>query len=380
MSEIRLLNEDEIEEAVKLADSTFRDSEHKSMGEAFPYLFSNNLKQSFGAFEHNQLIAFMGLVPAVIHINEARLYTYSLGAVCTHPDFRNKGYADQILQEVKKFIDTAGASLMLVSGDRSLYTRNNCFRFGTIHHFTLQDEFLNSISASVVSANLHIREMEQSDLFHLYEAVSSQRVRYEQSVWDLAGLNYAEAYGSIHKLVHKVLVSENRNGSVNFVIIAVPENIKVGGTPFVIESAGDPDAVIELLHHAYRKYNLFQLDIAVCWHEKELISRLQSLPYQIKNNQGTLHIVNLERLLIQLIPLLQQKNTELSNALQFGLLEDGTCHISLNEDSFINVTPDELVSLLFDVDPVIEMDPRLKEQLSKLFPIPFPYTAGLNYV
>ncbi|GAA0592475.1 hypothetical protein GCM10009001_05820 [Virgibacillus siamensis] len=58
--QLRQLKPNEFEQAITLADKTFRDKEHISMGTAFPQVFSKNLNPSFGAFEGNELISFMG--------------------------------------------------------------------------------------------------------------------------------------------------------------------------------------------------------------------------------------------------------------------------------------------------------------------------------
>lgn len=374
MAQVRLLNHSEIEEAVRLSDSIFRDSEQKSMGDAFPFIFSESIKQSFGAFEDNKLVSFIGLVPATMQINGARLNVYSLGSVCTHPDFRNKGYAGQILNTIKKHINKAGASLLLVSGDRSLYIRNHCFPFGCIHQFTLRNDQLKSHFASLQSNHLQIRELESTDWFKLFEAASARTVRYEQSISDLPQLIHAEAYGSCLKLVYKVLVADNNTGSVDFVVIAIPNGTE-SNTPFIVERAGEAKTIKALLNHALKRYNLSQLDIPVAWHETELISELQGLPEKTNTNGGTIHIVNLMRLIKQLQPLIKQQQK-----IKFHPLQDGSCNIILNDEQSMNLKPDDLVSLIFNPQPSIEMDKSLRTELSKIFPIPFPCTYGLNYV
>ncbi|MBA4542192.1 hypothetical protein H1164_04660 [Thermoactinomyces daqus] len=50
MPDIRLLQTDELKEAVQLSDRIFRKSGRRSMVESFPQVFSSSLRQSFGAF------------------------------------------------------------------------------------------------------------------------------------------------------------------------------------------------------------------------------------------------------------------------------------------------------------------------------------------
>ncbi|GFZ78819.1 hypothetical protein GCM10008018_25450 [Paenibacillus marchantiophytorum] len=62
MKEIRLLQGNEWEKAIRLSDMTFREIEQGSMGSAFPQVFSPSLHQSYGMFVEKELVAFMGLV------------------------------------------------------------------------------------------------------------------------------------------------------------------------------------------------------------------------------------------------------------------------------------------------------------------------------
>src|SRR5690606_27603145 len=130
MVQVRRLLPGDIPAAVRLADHVFRDSEQTSMITAFPYSFSTALSQSFGAFVDGVLVSMMGLVPAVIRMGPATVNTFLLGQVCTHETARGKGFASSVMQAVLSHIDQSNASIMLVSGSRSMYERANCLRYG----------------------------------------------------------------------------------------------------------------------------------------------------------------------------------------------------------------------------------------------------------
>ncbi len=123
MPQYRLLRNNEYDKAITLADQVFRDAEHSSMGNAFPYVFSPELGQSFGVFINGELVSFIGLVPSVLHIGGADISAYSIGAVCTHSDYRKKGYASQLLHKVFEHINKAEASILFVSGTLPLYIK-----------------------------------------------------------------------------------------------------------------------------------------------------------------------------------------------------------------------------------------------------------------
>lgn len=105
----------------------------------FRRFFSKQLNQSLGAFDGDRLVSFIGLVPSKMVIGEAELNTFSIGAVCTHPDYRGQGISTAILKEVYDYIDQARASLLFVSGDRGLYKRNHCYHFGRVYNYEIRN-------------------------------------------------------------------------------------------------------------------------------------------------------------------------------------------------------------------------------------------------
>ncbi len=378
--EIRLVHADEMEQAVRLSDSIFRDAEQISMGPAFPTVFSTSLGQSYGAFENGKLVSFMGLVPSIIRIGAARLNVFSLGSVCTHPDARGKGTASAILAKVMDHVRQSGASLLFVSGDRSLYTRANCCRFGAIKRFALDASSAETLSGRA-GAEITIREMGAYDWFRLHKLASQRSVAYEQSVWDLAMLIQAEAYGSCLKLHHRVLVAEKGGDVSAFAVVGVPNEPGSERPGVAIEWAGDEASVAKLLAEAAARYRLKQLNIPVAWHETGLARLLESagVPFQADQNQGTVYISDAARLIDQLRPYLLERNAGLGGKLRIESRDNGLNELILDDERAV-LNPQQLVSLLFDPEPQTEMQPRLKERLADLFPVPIPYTSGLNYV
>lgn len=376
MLEIRLLHEEEFREAVNLSDQVFRDKEHISMGKAFPHVFSNHLLQSYGAFIDQKLVAFTGLVPTLVHIGSAQLKVYSLGSVATHPEHRKKGYASEILKRILDHINKSEASLLLVSGDRDLYKRVNCFPFGTIHEYKLTPPSLSEHDFNIEN----IREFEPTDWFQMKELADHREVRFEQSIWDLAMLIKVEPFASIYKMKHKVLVS-TKDGKIDaFLVIAMAYKSENRSESIVIEWAGDERALTGLMYYAVKKFNVMNIKLSVPWHEKKLIYELNSLEYTVKLMPGTIHIVNSERLFQQISPYLEEKDQKRFQLLKVTALEDGQTQISANGESIL-FNPLELVQLIFGGHlNSNNIGGELKVILNELFPIPFPYTAGLNYV
>lgn len=369
--EIRNLKKDEREMAIKLSNITFRDQEQISMGKAFPFIFEEgHICQSIGAFENGELVSFMGLVPSTIKIGPARLFVYSLGSVFTMKEHMGKGIATKLLEQVYAFLEKTEASLLLVSGTRSLYTRNGCHRFGDVRRYFLKRDK----EMTFESSNYTIREVLPSDLMSMSRIDEQRYANYIRSSTDLATLLSAEAYASCLKCSHKVLVAEKNNSIVGYLVIGVPYHEGITRKPFVIEWSGSAIVCNELLKASLDIYEIDELEVPVPHHEKELIQLLTPYQYKEEKNQGTVRIHNTDRLMHQLLPYVKQSSEELN----FSVITRSTNQFEVkvgNKGSVL--TSSQLIEFLFDPSTSYE---ELRRSMKNELPLPFPYTAGLNYV
>ncbi|RTE06669.1 GNAT family N-acetyltransferase [Paenibacillus whitsoniae] len=376
MTEIRLVAAEEMEAAVRGSDAVFRDAEQTSMGIAFPAVFSAAFSQSFGAYEEGKLVSFMGLVPADLRIGAARVPMFSIGSVFTLPAFRGHGYAGDLLQAAKAHIRASGGVLVYISGERSLYMRNQCHLFGAINRYTIGPEHGEQLLQA--GAGFAIRELSLTDWLHVAELAAARLVAYEQSVRELAELIASEAYASCLKLRHRTLVATQGGRMVAFAVVATPDARGSGRTPFAVEWAGAADALAALFGNAVVAYGLPQLDVPVAWHEQALIEALSSVPSTACRNLGTIYVADAERLFALLEPY-WHANT--ASALpRIRTLADHRYGLTAADGQTFELDSEALVSLLFDPMPSLPDAQAARAALHDLFPVPLPYAGGLNYV
>lgn len=377
MVTLRLVHTHELKQAAALADSIFRDEEQSSMGTAFPAIFSPGQSHSYGAFVEDRLVSFMGLVPFILQVGPARLKVFSMGAVCTHPDYRGQGLAGRLLDLCKQHAEEAGASLLFISGDRSLYTRVHCYPFGRSERFALDAAGaarLAGAARNAAAAERRLRPYTPADAFAVQEAASARSVAYEQSLTELLSLLGAEAYASCAKLAHQTLVAAQEPGGVDaFAVIAAPGRYPGKSPAQAIEWAGAPEAVAALLGDAVERFSLPRLEVAVGWQERELAQLLRAaeVPAESSGNGGTVYLVNAERLTEQAAPYWAA-----SGAPQPAIAarEDGSYELVLPGGAPVSLAPGELISLLFDPEsPHSQTAPGL-------LPIPLPYLNGLHFI
>lgn len=364
--EIRRLKPHEFEQAINLSDEIFRDSDHESMGKSFPQVFSKELQQSFGAFVDEKLVSFIGLVPSNIQVNDAILNVFSIGSVCTHENYRQQGISSAILKEVYKYIDDAQASLLFVSGDRGLYTRNHCYHFGTAYKYIIDE-------IEEVSYEGSIRKGVANDLFQVHNIVRGKNVRFMNTVWEWSKQFKSAGYTSIFKMDQQLYVAENNDGKIEaYVVVALPTPISTKENAMIIEWGGEPKVIKKIIHELLTKNIASNVELIGMEHES-IHQEFNIFPHEKMNNGGTVHIVNTHRLIKQIMPYLMTIDSNINNKINITTKDDV---ITFDyEDSTINLTKKELVNFLFT-----EQQLNDQSEFGKIFPIPLPHTNGLQYV
>ncbi|MFC3748873.1 GNAT family N-acetyltransferase [Paenibacillus sp. GCM10012306] len=400
--QLRLIRNNELDQAAALADDIFRNEGDLSMKQLFPAIFQPGTSHSYGAFTSDgTLAAFMGLVPSVIQTEEILLEVFSIGAVCTAPAYRGVGLAGQLLKLCQAHAARAGASLIFVSGDRSLYERAGCVPFGAAVHAELTQNSAQALAAAAGDA-WSLRPMQPGDLLAVNRLLLSRQAGHVHSPAELGLLLGAAAYAGVLGLPQRTLVAE-RDGSIEgFAAVAVQpaagddagagrpaagddagagqpaagDDAGAGqpaagdgagaGRPAAesdapnqgtaLEWAGRPEAVAALLAKAALCTGTSTLQVPVPWQERSLLSLLRDARAAMTSgaNSGTVCIADREALLRQTEAFRTSRNIDLSAA---------------TDDR-------ELISLLFD--PASPLAPAGTPEGDATLPL--PYMAGLNFI
>ncbi len=441
MKQLKHLDKLELAEAVKLADLVFRDPGQRSMGQSFPAIFDSALGLSLGVIEEGNVVSFLGFVPQQIAVGGAMLDACALGSVCTHPDYRGQGHASVLLGEAFHQAQAIGASLMLISGTRSLYRRNGCHAFGSMRRYRLE-------AGSQAQADARARPLRPSDWFRLHSLSNAKPAAYRRSIAELAGQLQSAAVASMYDFAHSSYVLEEDGELTAYAVIAsgpIPAGSDM--EPFVVEWGGDDSKALAAMRAAMQEMGLSSLLLFVGSHETPMRQLLQGSLYSTSHNQGTVKIIDLPLLWRQLRPYLdsRQRDGQAAPAVMEPVRSpSGEFALRLGDDE-IPLSMREWTALLFD-GPEAQLDdgpdafvrqcaapeadagptrtasrsgadagptrtasrsgadaaaetavavqtpaepasgPRLpltQEQAQKLkpyFPIPFPYTAGLSYI
>jgi predicted N-acetyltransferase YhbS len=372
---IRLVKEHELKQAATLAEDVFCNEGDRYMESSFPTLFRPGTSHSYGAFnELGKIVAFMGMVPLIIQSQNSTLLAFSIGAVCTDPDYRGQGLAGKLLVSCKQHAKDAGASLMFISGERSLYSRAGSVHFGKSTKYVIHSDMTDKLTEEPQQWKL--REMEPTDIFGVHALLLNQSVAIQWGISDLQQFLDARPMANIQHQDQVVLVAESSSQQIDaFVVLAIPKvgdpDVAQEGT--VVEWVGTPAAVTALLSHSILQFKLSSLSVMVTWNHTELLERLELAcmkPSSHEANAGTVLIVDGAALISQAgLDSIDHHDVTLE------VLPDGNYVLkTLGDTSVINGDA-ELCSLLFDPDSPIKQHGSTDE-----ITLPLPYMYGLYFI
>ncbi|MCJ8013976.1 GNAT family N-acetyltransferase [Paenibacillus sp. KQZ6P-2] len=378
---IRKVLPHELSEAAALSNFVFRQPEQKSMCKLFPYLFNPGISHSYGAFtEEGNMVAFMGMVPEIIRLGSARLHVFGLGSVCTHPDYRGQNIASRLLEECMDHAKRSGASLVFVSGDRSLYMRSGCQYFGRVSFAALNHTAASALQADAAEG-WTIRSMVPEDIFAVTGLLSAAQAGYEQGPTQLLTLLGASAIPEIYRLDSQALVAI-RNGKIQAFAVAAVHSTDGRSTASshdpsqAVEWAGDVQGCALLFAEMLSRFPAQQMIIPVPWQEERLLELLKASGAKVSDgqNSGTVWMTDAAKLLAQCAPLLPaawdqtfKVNSGSDNQDRSYVITTGREELTLDDNG--------LLSLLFDPEsPSRSIAPK------GFRTIPLPYLSGLHFV
>lgn len=371
--QIRRVLTDELKQAALLAEDVFCADGDRYMESSFPALFQAGISHSYGAFTpEGTLVSFMGMVPVQVQSGTFTISAYSIGAVCTHPDYRGQGLAGQLLELCRQHARSAGASVLFISGDRSLYTRAGSVPFGQVSTFKLSSDIAKTLHDD--NTHLTYRDLLPQDIFAIAHHIQNQYAHIQWGLGDLQQFIASQPIANINKQQQQIRVAENADHQVvGFVALSIPYAEDSSAEPIgsVIEYGGDPEVIQHLCVEAMTHYALSSLTVRIPWQDKALSDLLleEDVPVTIESNSGTLLVLDDQLLLEQT----GVASFLASYDIKFQLEEDYVLHTP--SGSYPLKDASELYTLLFDPDA------KLADRLDFSFPtVPLPYMYGLYFI
>ncbi len=379
----RLIRPEELRASQRLSLHCFGhslDHEMDSQGEIWPAA-------------ETYLIACQGVPVSQISVFHTRLNVAggfiqvgSIGGVCTHPEYRGQGLASRLLEHSAWRLAEDGARLLLISGDRGLYTRSGCPMAGKYASYILRPGQLQPPAHQVC-----LRSAGKEDAPLCSRLYASEQVHFERPISKFEE-HFARPRGGI-TAEEWVVEMEGQPAAYLFLrltwaSLGHPE----AGIRRLHEFAGSRAAIAAALAQAMNQFPFCKLLLSIPGQDSELIQLLTNYgarPKWIPLPEHTMRILDFPALMADLRPYLQTRlDPAVLDALRFEqsgpLLNGGGDRYSIFLGAErLDLNGEEMTFLVMgSPGRRLLAVPRLQGKLAKaiagLFPLP-SFLPGLDY-
>ncbi|WP_248930237.1 GNAT family N-acetyltransferase [Paenibacillus hamazuiensis] len=380
MPTARCAKPEELEALIALSDRTFRKPGQTSMGTAYAMLFSENNAENLLVMEEDGIPAtLVGLLPMQLSVAGCAISAVGMGSVCTETAYRGRNFADTL---VKMAIDQCRENdvhVLLISGNRSLYLRNDCMEVGSVRHFTLMPgEDWQGLAEQAGTVRPYDEERDVRAMLRLMEA---DQAYYRRSPEEMSLLIRSAAVMSNYSAEQHVLVHTADNGEMlGYIVVGLPAKGD-SLTAEVVEYAGGDETVVRLLSEVAGHFKPERTNVPVMPHRHALAEKLASTGCAVKETTipGTIRMIDFTGMWHALRPYMAGRiGEEAASRLECVDYANGNYRIRLGNET-LTVDLRGATTLVFN-GPQLTGQGELKRVLGELFPLPFVYTSNLNFV
>lgn len=373
---------EEFAQAIRLVNYVFRGSSNRpsNMEKWYPLLFNDdNLENMRIIWQDDRPVSHLAISESEIAIYGCKTKIGSIGAVCTHPEYRKRGFASLLLEDSMKKMDKDGVDIVLVSGGRNLYKRAGCVEAGRVHKFRISGSDLKRLNTRKVK----VFPYQERNLKNIVGVYQKEAVRFLRPLEDFKRILTT---GVAMDREAEVLTVHKGNEFLGYLAIQIPaEKESEGRSSQVVEYSGVREAIIDAIRCIFERYNLQELSFNVPFHDSEFIYLLnqKNLASLMENIPGVIKIINFPRLMDRLGPYIEERlDKKKIDSLKFDQV--GTrFSINIGRDQF-NTDARRLTQIVLGRYDKKEKEMMAKEGeigkvLTDIFPLPFVW-PGLNCV
>jgi predicted acetyltransferase len=374
----RACKREELNQVIALINKTFRTTFefNPTMQEEFQLLLGKkNINNMRVILECGIPVANMNFYKSTILIEGSPIKTATVGAVCTEATSRGKGYSSSLLDDSERLMKEDGIRLMLVSGTGRLYLRRGCTEVGKCYKFRLQP-------SQDIHENLQLQEYDNSKIDTIIKLYNRDNTRYYRTREEFKYL-LDGATTPWSNFTYKVFLVKDSKDYCAYIILRIA-NEKEGKWGSVVEAAGDREILCNALEEIIRLNNLKNIEYSSTFNDASTrVLKLKDKGFTKHTLQGTVKILDFKGLMQDLMPYFAQYvDKDIIENISFSE-ENGKYFFSLNNEILEVQNINDLNRLVFgifqDVALVLSNKPVLNKFINSVFPIPFVWTANLNY-
>lgn len=373
---IRSTRSGEMGEVVRIVNSVFRpDGRGIPMDVAFAhFLCEENADQIYVLESGGEIVSVLGTLRSRIAIEGCEVPVVSVGSVCTLPAHRGKGYSTRILEWLDPRLRSEGTALMLVSGTRGLYRRQNCLEAGESYELVASDGFAVESEGPGTFA-----EHDESRLPELLEIYDREAVRFTRSEHGFRSLLRNQSYLSYLQARPAVFAHEVHDSIDAYVIFGIRSRTG-GDVGEVIELAGDDGTLVRLVGSLKKSLELPKVVVHVPSYRRSLADLLVANGCALRTMPipGTVKVIDFGLLWEWLEPYCAARFEDEPDRVGLERVGGEMVRLSLGEETLF-LDRRGATHLVFNGPQLVRPSP-LKTALSRAFPLPFVYTYNLNYI
>jgi hypothetical protein len=364
---------------LELINKTFRTPHgyNPSMGEEFQLMLGEgNLENMRIILEDGEPVADVNFYKSTILIEGTPVKAASIGAVCTAANSRGKGYSSLLLDDCERLMKEDNVRLMLVSGTRSLYIRRGCALAGKCYEFIIEASEKGHDSIVLEEFNEELLPV----MVKLYNKESTRYYRtFEEFKYLLSGS--VTPWGNYTYKTYLVKDSDEYTG---YIVLRIINDIKEGLKGDVVETAGNRTIISNALEEAIRINSLKYIRYFCTFNdESTAVLKREGREFKLWNLLGSVKILDFKGLMNDLMPYFSQYvDGGTLNTIKFEE-KDGKFTFNLEDELLEFNDVHALTKVIFGNKDCIEVDfsdkPLINKFINAVFPLPFVWTANLNY-
>jgi predicted N-acetyltransferase YhbS len=359
----------------ELTDIVFR----PGMPEQYPLLFDrDNFENLRICLDNGKVVTHIGMMQRGASVFGLPIRVCCIGAVSTHPDYRNLGLASACFDDAAAKAHRDGVDVMIVSGDRHLYQSRGCLNVGCDQTYRISSD---SIPAALAAGagRVTVETMAADELPLVMDCYRREPVRYLRSPEDY---HRALESGQVTDPKSDCVVIRERGAFRGYAVVRRPGP---NGNAWLIEFAGDRHAVLAALPGLLELYNAASIGFHGMGYDMLLQSLCANIGLQGTpcTTHGTFKLINFPQLMERMRPRMEELvGTKTAAKLRFGHSEAGYT-FALGDEEF-TTDRDTATYAVFGTpnglpQAVRELPGPLGDVLRTILPLPTLH-YGINYV
>ncbi|MCD6365627.1 MAG: GNAT family N-acetyltransferase [Planctomycetes bacterium] len=372
---------EEVGEIIKLANRVFR-QEAGDMGSEYPLLFDSARPERMLIFTKNGLpVSLVGVCVDDVSLLGCPLKVACVGAVCTLESERGKGLAGRLMDEAAERARRQGASVMLISGRRSLYQRRGAAQVGVFRRYHVSTRQLPHES------DITTDEVNADNCGKALCFFETEPIRFCRTGEDYAA--QINCKWGMNRPCKTHLVSRGGRASAVVSVSNLPgPRCRTGEPPRVCEMAGPRRDVLAALRQIAEPVEAETVTIdGYCWDDAlRRACEAASANVETVSHSGITKLLDPTRLWNSFAPLLSArigaKNfSEIHLSAEADDLRIHTLTFEMGDQKLILSGYEELTKAIFgspQSNPLADRSGELAKILTQALPLPLPL-YGLNY-